>query len=228
MSEQKRRDAFEAWANEHMGLHGLDRCALGGYLDNAVHDAWCAWAAALATLADRRSDEVEPPTVPDFETLVCELYQVLGALDAPQAVLDQVWAAIEGEPLPHATRLPFEAPVVEPDAALIAAADNALRFIAATHGVAGEPPVAGIALTAYALAGALAKYKTVEGREADRRMAEQIADSITPAPRQVKYADWRREHAARVAAEARLAEVAREQAAAKREASNIAMQPPAE
>ena len=40
--------------------------------------------------------------------LMCELYVILGALDAPTAVLDQVLAAVEGEELPHATLLPFE------------------------------------------------------------------------------------------------------------------------
>lgn len=40
--------------------------------------------------------------------LMCELYVVLGALDAPTAVLDQVLAAVEGEELPYSTLLPFE------------------------------------------------------------------------------------------------------------------------
>lgn len=49
--------------------------------------------------------------------LLGELYQVLGALDAPDNVLDNVSAAIHDEPLPHATLLPFvvsaqSAPVV--------------------------------------------------------------------------------------------------------------------
>jgi hypothetical protein len=41
--------------------------------------------------------------------LLSELYVILGALDAPEDVLDQVWAAVEGDPLPHSTLLPFEA-----------------------------------------------------------------------------------------------------------------------
>jgi len=36
-------------------------------------------------------------------------FGVLGALDAPEDVLDQVCAAVEGDPLPHSTLLPFEA-----------------------------------------------------------------------------------------------------------------------
>lgn len=39
--------------------------------------------------------------------LMCELYVVLAALDAPAAVLDQVLAAVEGEGLPYSTLLPF-------------------------------------------------------------------------------------------------------------------------
>lgn len=39
--------------------------------------------------------------------LLAELYQVLGALDAPAKVLDQVFAAAQGNRLPHATLLPF-------------------------------------------------------------------------------------------------------------------------
>ncbi|WP_085706612.1 hypothetical protein [Pseudomonas sp. B35(2017)] len=40
--------------------------------------------------------------------LMCELYVILGALDAPTAVLDQVLAAVEGDELPYSTLLPFE------------------------------------------------------------------------------------------------------------------------
>ncbi|HFL7937964.1 TPA: hypothetical protein ACG5DM_000964 [Pseudomonas putida] len=40
--------------------------------------------------------------------LMCELYVILGALDAPAAVLDQVLAAVEGERLPYSTLIPFE------------------------------------------------------------------------------------------------------------------------
>lgn len=40
--------------------------------------------------------------------LMCELYVILGALDAPAAVLDQVLAAVEGDELPYSTLLPFE------------------------------------------------------------------------------------------------------------------------
>lgn len=42
-----------------------------------------------------------------LENLLGELYQVLGALDAPEEVLDQVIAALEGGPLPHESLLPF-------------------------------------------------------------------------------------------------------------------------
>lgn len=44
-----------------------------------------------------------------IENLLTELYQVLGALDAPEHVLDQVYAAIENSPLPFESILPFVA-----------------------------------------------------------------------------------------------------------------------
>ncbi len=40
--------------------------------------------------------------------VLSELYVILGALDAPEAVLDQVLAAAEDDPLPYSTLLPFE------------------------------------------------------------------------------------------------------------------------
>ncbi|WAC45217.1 hypothetical protein OU997_03210 [Pseudomonas sp. SL4(2022)] len=40
--------------------------------------------------------------------LLSELYVILGALDAPETVLDQVLAAIEDDSLPYPTLLPFE------------------------------------------------------------------------------------------------------------------------
>jgi hypothetical protein len=45
--------------------------------------------------------------IEQLENLLGELYQVLGALDAPEEVLDQVVAALEGGPLPHESLLPF-------------------------------------------------------------------------------------------------------------------------
>lgn len=47
----------------------------------------------------------------DAETLIdllCELYLVCGALDASVEVLDQIVAAIEGEPLPHESLIPYQ------------------------------------------------------------------------------------------------------------------------
>ena len=40
--------------------------------------------------------------------LLSELYVILGALDAPVAVLDQMVAEVEGEELPYSTLIPFE------------------------------------------------------------------------------------------------------------------------
>jgi len=44
---------------------------------------------------------------PVVRNLLGELYQVLGALSAGGKVLDQVSAAIQGQPLPHVTLLPY-------------------------------------------------------------------------------------------------------------------------
>lgn len=41
--------------------------------------------------------------------LFAELYQILGELGASEAVLDQVLAASQGDPLPHASLLPYAA-----------------------------------------------------------------------------------------------------------------------
>lgn len=43
----------------------------------------------------------------DEQQLLAELYQILGVLDAPARVLDQVSAAVNGDPLPYDTLLPF-------------------------------------------------------------------------------------------------------------------------
>ncbi|USX37994.1 hypothetical protein NH673_06520 [Pseudomonas putida] len=40
--------------------------------------------------------------------LLSELHVILGALDAPVTVLEQVLAAIDGEELPRPTLIPFE------------------------------------------------------------------------------------------------------------------------
>lgn len=40
--------------------------------------------------------------------LLSELHVILGALDAPATVLEQVLPAIDGEGLPHPTLIPFE------------------------------------------------------------------------------------------------------------------------
>lgn len=43
--------------------------------------------------------------------LFAELYQILGALGATETVLDQVLAASHGDPLPHASLLPYAAEI---------------------------------------------------------------------------------------------------------------------
>ena len=44
----------------------------------------------------------------DIENLLSELYQILGALNAPVNILDQVSEAISGQNLPYKTLLPFD------------------------------------------------------------------------------------------------------------------------
>lgn len=63
--------------------------------------------------ADTVTGDTDTDTDTDIDrqaraNLMCELYVVLGALDAPAAVLDQVLAAVEGEELPYSTLLPFK------------------------------------------------------------------------------------------------------------------------
>ncbi len=41
--------------------------------------------------------------------LCAEVYQVAGALGAAPRVLDNLWAAADGKPLPHASLLPYPA-----------------------------------------------------------------------------------------------------------------------
>ena len=43
----------------------------------------------------------------DYSDMIAELYQILGALDAPENVLDQGLACMALEQLPHKTLLPF-------------------------------------------------------------------------------------------------------------------------
>jgi hypothetical protein len=61
---------------------------------HATHDADTALDAARAEI-DR------------LRTLCAEVYQVAGALDAEAPVLDNLWAAANGDPLPHASLLPY-------------------------------------------------------------------------------------------------------------------------
>ena len=62
---------------------------------------------AIDVLHDKRREaEAE---LDNLRTVLAEVYQVLGALDAPVNVLDQVTAALNGDPLPHESLLPFTA-----------------------------------------------------------------------------------------------------------------------
>lgn len=82
-------------------------------------DEYPSVTASGAVLEDWRRQRVvirplyvAPPAVEQPDTgreLFAELYQILGALGASEAVLDQVLAASQGEPLPHASLLPYAA-----------------------------------------------------------------------------------------------------------------------
>ena len=75
--------------------------------------------------------------IADLEALCGELYQVLGALDAPAQVLDKVYAASNGDAIPSGDLLPF---VPEPPAKIdmpdhkLREAVNELRDLAKTYG----------------------------------------------------------------------------------------------
>ncbi len=44
-----------------------------------------------------------------LEGILAEAYQLAGAIGAPRRVLDNLAAAVDGEPLPHGTFLPIQA-----------------------------------------------------------------------------------------------------------------------
>jgi len=54
--------------------------------------------------------------IADLEALCGEIYQILGALDAPAQVLDKVYAASNGDAIPSGDLLPF---VTEPTAKIV-------------------------------------------------------------------------------------------------------------
>jgi len=60
----------------------------------AAHDIGAELQAARAEIEQLR-------------TLCAEVYQVAGTLGADVRVLDNLWAAADGKPLPHASLLPY-------------------------------------------------------------------------------------------------------------------------
>lgn len=71
-------------------------------------------AERIAELTAMSNEQYELARSVDAQLAACqnllgELYQVLGSLDAGAKVLDQVSAAINGQPLPHETLLPYYA-----------------------------------------------------------------------------------------------------------------------
>ncbi|MGY2441381.1 hypothetical protein [Pseudomonas sp. SDO52101_S400] len=57
-----------------------------------------------------RGAEVYKERIAELENLHAEVYQVLGALDASEQVLDKVSAAANSEPIPEIELLPYTAP----------------------------------------------------------------------------------------------------------------------
>lgn len=99
-------------------MNAYGRSACGGGMDLIEHEAIDASLVPDANRCRRAGCKevwpaegvTSPPlNIEQLENLLGELYQVLGALDAPEAVLDQVVAALEGGPLPHESLLPFAA-----------------------------------------------------------------------------------------------------------------------
>jgi hypothetical protein len=97
-------------------MNAYGRSACGGGMDLIEHEAIDATLVPDANRCRRVGCKDIWPTegaiaaslnIEQLENLLGELYQVLGALDAPEAVLDQVVAALEGGPLPNESLLPF-------------------------------------------------------------------------------------------------------------------------
>lgn len=65
--------------------------------------AWRRWNRGRGVHGGMRDVEQR---VDDLEQVCAEAYILAGAVDAPERVLDNLWAAAAGEPIPHATFLP--------------------------------------------------------------------------------------------------------------------------
>jgi hypothetical protein len=61
-------------------------------------------AAEALAAASRRPQEQE---IESLRQLCAEVYQVAGTLGTDTRVLDNLWAATQGQPLPHTTVLPY-------------------------------------------------------------------------------------------------------------------------
>ncbi|MGO0630944.1 hypothetical protein ACTORR_13065 [Pseudomonas sp. SAR267] len=96
-----RLSGWEAQDRFHNGDHPFSCDCNARYLvaKQAVNSAFDDGEAEDGSTDRRRKAETE---------LLSELYVILGELDAPASVLEQVLAAIDGEDLPHPTLIPFE------------------------------------------------------------------------------------------------------------------------
>ena len=80
----------------------------------------------MATEVDRLKARIDV-----LEAACAEAYQVAGTAGAPVRVLDNLWAAAQGEPLPHATVLP----IAETEFDEVASRERQLREARAVLGV---------------------------------------------------------------------------------------------
>lgn len=83
-------------------ISSLDVDALG-----VGHSYYCAPWSIRDEVCHNLSIYIEQIEAMADTNLLCELYQILGALDADDKVLDQVSAAIRGDELPYDTLLPY-------------------------------------------------------------------------------------------------------------------------
>jgi hypothetical protein len=58
-------------------------------------------------VGDAAELEAAKAEIDRLRNLCSEVYQVAGALGADERVLDNLWAAADGKPLPHESLLPY-------------------------------------------------------------------------------------------------------------------------
>lgn len=106
------REEFEAWVRTQVpepSLATVLAYSAGNdlYLNTHIQGRYEGWKASRAAL--RVEDEIDRLKAENdaLRKFSAEAYQVLGALDAPENVLDNASDAANGVPLRHETLLPF-------------------------------------------------------------------------------------------------------------------------